>query len=212
MAAFHVVIAGTAVAGPVGAAIAGAIVAIGLVAQLLIKEFSGCGQSCIIASNAANKFEPYLQQNLAGYLSSPIRYASMQAAALANFDTIFNALKQACSDPSLGTAGQRCISDRQAGGCQWKASPGSWNQVNGVWTWTGAGPSGSGNTCWNWVVGYRDPIANDPGVVPDPSPVSQAATGLLSSFGINPAATINGRPLSDLLLPAGLLLAAALFT
>jgi hypothetical protein len=171
MTALHTVIAGTAIAGPVGAAVGAAIAAIAVVSSLLIKVFSGCGQTCIIASNDANKYEPILLQNLNAYLQSPIHYTSMQTAALANFDAVWGALTQACSDPSLGTAGQKCISDRQSGACIWQASFTGWvQQSDGTWHYTGFGPAGSGSTCFNWFAGYRDPIANDPSVVPDPVP------------------------------------------
>jgi hypothetical protein len=216
LAAFHVAIMGTAMAGPVGAAIAGAAVALGALAQVLIKEFSGCGQSCIVASNDANKYEPYLQQNLQAYLSSPIHYASLQQAALNNFDTIWTALRTACSDPNLGQAGQRCISDRQPGACQWKASPGGWAQDStGNWKYTAAGSSGSGDQCWNWFVGYRDPIANDPTVVPDPVPGSQSSSaatintapgGLFNTSTGAIGGTIAGIPASLLIAGGGLLL------
>jgi hypothetical protein len=209
LAALHSVVFGLAITGPIGAAIGGAIAALGMVANLLIKEFSGCGQSCIIASNDANKFETYLQQNLAAYVSSPVRYASMQAAALANFDTIWNALEQACSDPSLGDAGRRCISDRSAGACQWKATPGSWNQVNGVWTWTGAGQAGSGDTCWNWDSGYRAPIANDPGVQPDPVPGDTGPVGASDGTGDGSTDTSSGVSVGGMSIPGPLLLAGA---
>jgi len=123
-----------------------------------------------VASQDADKFEAPLKQNLAAYLNAPVHYASLQAAALNNVDTLFTALNQACSDPQLQDAGRRCISERlDPSACHWKASPGGWNGA----TYTPYGSAGSGDACWNWVKGYRDPIANDPNVVPDPSPVSQ---------------------------------------
>jgi hypothetical protein len=47
----------------------------------------------------------------------------------------------------LGAAGQRCVSERAAGG-------------------TVPGTGG------NWFAWYRDPIANDPNAIPDPEPGS----------------------------------------
>jgi hypothetical protein len=188
------------VAGPIAAAIA----AVGV---LLAQVFSGCGQTCTEASNLANQAEPLLLQNLNTYMSAPTHYASMQAAALNNFTLTWNALVSACSNPALGAAGQACISDRQQGGCHYKASPGGWVQNNGVWSYTPWGAEGSGTACWNWWVGYHDPIANDPTVVPDPG---GAAGSLLSTVGINPDATIAGIPLGDLAIPALLILAAML--
>jgi hypothetical protein len=192
------------VGGPVGYAIAQAAAQIGV---LLANVFSGCGDTCVEATNIANQAEPLLLKNLQTYLSAPVHYASLQAAFLNNFDMTWNALKQACSNPSLGAAGQSCISDRQEGSCAYKTSPGGW--ANGVYTYPGA--NGSGSTCWNWFVGYRDPIANDPTVVPDPVGGSAAvsATNLLSSVGV--PATVFGLPVLDLILiGAGLLVASEL--
>lgn len=186
MSALHVVIAGTAMAGPIGVAVAGAIAAVGAIATVLIKEFSGCGNTCVIASQDANKYGDMMTQNLQAYLSSPIHFQSLQQAALNNFDALWAVLQRACSDPSLGTAGQKCISDREQGACTWKSTPGGWSQVNGQWTYTAPGPAGSGDTCWNYFVGMRDPIANDPSVVPDPVPTSTTGTTV----------DVNGNPIS----------------
>jgi hypothetical protein len=174
LASLHAVIAGVAFAGPVGAAIAGLLAVGSVVASM----FKGCGQTCVIAAQDANKFETPLQQNLSAYLNSPVHYASLQQAALNNVDTLFTALRQACSDPSLGDPGQRCISERlDASACHWKASPGGWTQdASGKWNYSGYGAAGSGDACWNWVKGYRDPIASDPSVVPDPTPTDTATT------------------------------------
>jgi hypothetical protein len=192
------------IGGPVGAAIAG-VISIGMA---LAKVFGGCGQTCVQASNIANQVEPLLQQNVNHYLSAPVRYASLQAAAVNNFQTAWNALVQNCSNPALQAAGQRCISDRQQSGCTWKTSPGGWTQDSaGNWSYVPAGPAGSGSTCWNWFVGYLDPIVNDPTVVPDPIPGSSSGSGLLTSFGIDPATTVAGIPVSDLVIPAAVLLA-----
>jgi hypothetical protein len=171
------------ISGPVGAAIGGIIALSAAIASL----FGGCGQTCVQASNIANQLGDTLTQNLNTYLAAPIHYQSLQAAALNNFDTAWAALVQACSNPALGSAGKACISDRQQGACKWKASPGGWKQVNGQWTYSGYGPAGSGTACWNYFVGMRDPIANDPTVVPDPSPVSAAVTSATS--GVTSAIT-----------------------
>lgn len=185
-----------AMAGPLGAAIGAAA---GAVAGLLYNVFKGCGQSCVKATEIANQVEPILSQNVTAYLAEPVHYASLQAAYLNNFDTAWNALVQACSDPALLAAGQNCITDRQRGSCAYKTSPGGWNGR----TYTPPGANGSGSACWNWFVGYRDPIANDPNVVADP-----VGSSLLSSAGIDPLSTIGGIPITSLLLPAGLLVGA----
>jgi len=147
----------------VGAAFAG----IWLGIQAILN--SGCGQSCVITSNWADQAEALLKQNLAAYLALPTpRAQSAQQAYLGNFDSVWNYLVQECSSPGLSTAGQHCISDREAGACHY--------QANGQ--------------CWNWFVGYRDPIANDPNVVPDStaavSTVEGAFTGAAGSLGISP--------------------------
>jgi hypothetical protein len=178
-------------ANPIGAAvgIAGGLLQIGNLIDNMIAS-SGCGAICVQASNVVNQAEPLLQQNLQAYLSAPIHYASAQAQALANFNAVWNAVDTACASPSLQMAGADCIADRISGACHYKTSPGGWQ--NG--TYVPPGANGSGDTCWNWFVGYHDPIANDPTVVPDPvgsdltsilgSSSSGGCLSLLTPFGI----------------------------
>ena len=156
----------------IGLGVAAVIGAIALI------ENSGCGQTCIITADDANKIEPYLLQNLQGYMSGPHTLASQQAA-LSNFDYFWNYLKQACGQPSLGNAGKNCITDRQAGSCKW--------------------PDAAGN-CWNWFIGYRDPIANDPNVQASPT-----VSDLLGTSNGASSASIAGIPSSWLLIAAALL-------
>lgn len=151
----------------VGAAFAG----IWLGIQAILN--SGCGQSCVITSNWANQAEALLKKNLAAYLALPVpRAQSAQQAYLSNFDSIWNYLVQECSSPSLGTAGKNCIADRQASACHYRQN----------------------GQCWNWFTGYRDPIANDPDVVPDSaaSTVTGAVTGAAGSIGISPWVLVGG--------------------
>jgi hypothetical protein len=154
---------GTALGGALGAAaipiVGAAFAGIFLGIQAILN--SGCGQSCIVTSNWANQAEDLLKKNLAAYMALPMpRALSAQAAYVANFDAIWNYLVQECSNPQLGGAGKACISDRQAGSCKWRDSSGQ---------------------CFNWFSGYRDPIANDPNVVPDSSAVSASISALTSS-------------------------------
>ena len=142
----------TGPAAPVVATIAGLI---GPIAVL----FKGCGQTCVQATQYANRAEDALKQILAYYRSQPIHYASVQKAALQAFDQTWAQLVQACSNPALGDPGRRCIAERQRGG-------------TAPWC-----PSGTG--C-DWFILYRDPIANDPAVVPDPAP--PGGTGALASL------------------------------
>lgn len=164
----------------------GAVVAAGaLLANVLINVFSGCGQSCTLTSDEANQVEQALQQNLAAYLAIPNgqRTQAIQAAALANFDNAWAQLVKYCGSGSFGQAGQNCIQDRESGSCAYKTSPGGWQQQNGVWTYVYPGANGSGTTCWNWTVGYRDPIANDPTVVANaPGTSTSAATSAVNSM------------------------------
>ena len=191
-----------AVAGPIGAAVAG-LVAIG---SAIAGIFSGCGQTCIIASQDANKVGDFMAQNMETYLKAPVHYKSLQAAALNNFDFAWKALVQACGNPQLSTAGQNCIADRQQGACKWTASPGGWQQQNGQWIYVPWGPAGSGTACWNYFVGMRDPIANDPTVVPDPVPSSAGGT---TSAGVTPSGTaFNFQELMPLALIAGAVILA----
>jgi hypothetical protein len=90
------------------------------------------------------------------HLSRAIQFAAgkpengrTQQAALQNFDQVWAQVVAACTGPgtSYGSAGQNCVNDRKQGACHY--------QVNGQ--------------CWNWFIGYRDAIANDPAVVPDPA-------------------------------------------
>lgn len=176
----------SALAGPIGAAVAGLIgVGIGI-ANL----FKGCGQTCVAATNIANQLEVYWQNNLNNYMQAPVHYASMQAAALNNFDTGWAALYKACSDPALGAAGQRCISERQRGG----ASPWCCNAPNSVQVGNGM------CTGCDAFVTFRDPIANDPHVVPDPVSNSTPGTTILGVGGGG-----SGFPLPLLLIGGGVL-------
>jgi hypothetical protein len=197
-----------AVTGPVGAAIGGLIG----VATLLVSVFKGCGAICVEATQIANQVEQALQTNLSQYMSAPVHYASMQTAALNNFTVAWTALTQGCGQPGLQSAGQNCISERQQGACSYKTTPGGWQQGSNGWTYVYPGANGSGSACWNWWIGYHDPIASDPTVVPDPVPataasaVTSTASSALQAVGINPASTIFGIPLSTLALPAAALL------
>ena len=153
------------ISGPVGIAIA----AIAAIAPLIVKMFEGCGQTCTEATKYANQIEPILNQNLQAYLSSPVRTMSMQAAAINNYNTAIASLEQACGQAQLAQAGVNCIDERvDPSSCQWKAQAGGWVQnSDGTCTYTPWGANGSGSSCWNWVIGYLDPIQNDPCVQPD---------------------------------------------
>lgn len=164
--------------------------------------FKGCGSSCVLTSTEANQVGNMMSQNLSEYMTAPVS-AATQTEALANFDQLWAGLVAYCSQPSMSSAGQRCISDRQQGSCAYKTSPGGWQQQNGTWTYVSPGANGSGSTCWNYFVGMRDPIANDPRVAAASAASSPAAslTAPLSAI----ANTFSGLNLQSLLLPAGLI-------
>lgn len=93
------------------------------------------------ATNIVDQIEIKLKENLDGYLNGP-RTPESQAQALANFDAGWNAVIENCSNPELGSAGERCISERQEGGtAPWCPKPG-------------------GKGC-DWFALYRYPIASD---------------------------------------------------
>ena len=190
-------------------AIVGAIASLGQLAIAIAKQFQGCGPTCIFTSAIANQVQALLLQNLNTYLAQPVHYQSIQTAALATFTSCWQSLVQQCETPANQAAGVNCVGDREQGACKWQtATPGAW--VNGQWVPPGPQVS-SGGTCWNWWVGFHDPIANDPTVVPDPSPtLASGSQSIEQALGINPSGTIAGIP-NGLLLPAGLLLLAVLF-
>lgn len=153
---------------------------------------SGCGQSCVLSTQYANKADALLQQNIDGYFKGP-RYASQKAFALQVFDTIWNDLVQQCSAASLGSAGQRCISDRQSGACKWKQT--------GTSPWPGGPALGQ---CWNWFNAFRDPIANDV-ANPDPPAAADGSPSSVSSiFGGGTAGGSNMLPLLAIAALVGL--------
>lgn len=166
--------------------VAGPFVALaGAVTELLasVGVGKGCGQTCITASNYANQAESLLKQNLSAYmaLATP-RAQSAQQAALNNFQQIWNGLVTACAGVP-GTAGQNCVTDRQQGACKWKDANGQ---------------------CWNWFIGYHDPIANDTQTYNDSisGATGTAATGLIASAvgGTSPLLWIGAAVLAALFL------------
>jgi hypothetical protein len=150
----HALSIGLFASGPVTAVIGG-LIAVG---ALIAGMFHGCGQTCIAATQDANKIGALLNQNSQTYFNAPVHYKSLQQAALNNVMTLINALQQSCGDPSLGAAGKRCISERlvRGGTAPWCPNP--------------------GHTGCDYYATFYDPIANDPKVVPDPVPAGSAAS------------------------------------
>src|ERR1700722_9574096 len=135
--------------------IGAALAAVTAIITTLI-ENSGCGETCIETSQWANQAEPALLANIQAYFNLPApRTVSQQNAALSNFIAIWTTLENQCSQAGLGTAGQDCISDRQAGACKWKQTA-----TSPLLAYVQYGEPNVGE-CWNWWSGYHDPIAND---------------------------------------------------
>lgn len=154
--------------------IAGAVLAVGG----LIQDFffqPDCDK--IATTQIVNQAEQLLQQNLAAWqsLSATDKTLTTQAAALQNFDNVWAQVVRACESGAYGSAGQACVNDRAQGSCHYQVAGG----------------------CWNWFVGYRDPIANDPQVQ---SPVTSVLSSVLPAgvSGIDP----------NLLIGAGFLVVA----
>lgn len=112
------------------------------------------------------------------------RTASSQAQALENFKAGWQYVVDNCDVPVMGNPGQECVKDRQRGGE------------------------------WDWFSYYFDPIANDPGVVADPSPGQTVTRNPDGTATITPApgvvdipGVVAGVPL-PLLLGVGTLLLA----
>lgn len=130
---------GFAAGGPVGAVVAG-------VASLIHSWLSRVGPQQKVASTVVvNQAEPLLAQNLAAWNASA-KTCGDQAAALKNFDDVWNAVVVSCAVPELGDPGHSCIDDRLPAGVEFE-----FNTFHLV-----------GNGMWNWFAYYRDPIANDP--------------------------------------------------
>jgi hypothetical protein len=150
-------------------------VAAGAAVASLLAKFgvgSGCGQSCVLSSEYANAAEAALQQNIQTYFSLPTpRDPVAQQTAMQLFQTVWADLQQQCGNSALGTAGQKCITDRQSGACTWKQTT-----TSPLLSIPGEPQPGE---CWNWWNGYYDPIANDPNV--GAATVASSATGVIDS-------------------------------
>ena len=189
------------VAGP---AIAAALQITAVIASM----FKGCGSTCTLSSDEANNVGNQMATNLAQYLAAPVS-AATQTEALANFDQLWAAFVAYCGQASLGSAGKNCISERQEGACSYQTSPGGWQQSStGVWTFQYPGANHSGTTCWNYFVGMRDPIANDPRV----AALSNATTTTGTTVaGINLGSlNLQSFLLPGILIGGGLILASIL--
>ena len=137
------------------------------------------GAQKVAATQIVKEIERQLIANRDGYLAQPVRTRSMQAAALANYDNGWQLVVQNCSNPQLAQAGQRCIEDRLPG------------------------------SRWPWQSYYRDPIADDPDVVDDPTITDSIVDGFSVFDSVATAATGGGPNM--LFLAAAVLVGLALF-
>ena len=135
---------------PWSLAITGAFVGI----TALIGMFKKRGAQKEAATEIVNEAEPILQKNLAVWQNSE-KYQSQQDYAIASFYDVWTSTERFCSNPKLGSAGERCISERQEGGNH---------------------PAG------DWFRRYLDPIRLDPEVQPDPTFTKQILPSQLQNL------------------------------
>lgn len=172
----------------VGAAVAGITIAL-----TMLLNRKGPKQK-VATTQVVNEIEPLLKQNVEGYLAGPPSDGAY-AQALENFDGAWQWVLENCDTPAMGEPGQRCINDRKKGACKFKEN----------------------GECWNWFVGYRDPIANDPrrkaGAGAGSGAGAGAGAGAVAGAGAEAGApgTVAGIPTNMLLVGgAGLLIVAML--
>jgi hypothetical protein len=195
-------VAASLVGGPIGLAIGAGTDVISMLIGALFKP----NLQKIAASNDANQIEQILKQNLANWLSlqPSQKTQSVQAAALNVFDSAWNKYIQLIqSIQNWQNRAPNSISDRQYGSCAYHtAQPAGWHGD----VYTPNLPNQSTGACWNWFIGYRDPIANDPQVIPDYTDSGNAISGNASST----LSSIIGGGSGSGLLPMGLLLGGLL--
>lgn len=146
--------------GPAAPFVAAAGAVASMVSQVAAM-FQGCGQTCVETSDAANQAGAIATQIRDNYLAEPVHYASLQQIAVDGIQKIFAQLQQVCSNPAMGAAGQRCISERLVKG--------------------GTAPWCPTSTGCDWITVILDPVLNDPDVVPDPTTASSIVSTLTSS-------------------------------
>lgn len=163
------------VSGPLAPFVAAGI-AVALPVFKLIKSMAaGCGETCIATSNWANQAAAALEDIKSKYFAQKVRTRSSQNYTLQIIDQIFEELRALCSKPETGDAGRRCISERLVRG------------VRAGYCDTANPPAPPGEC--NWLVFYRDPVANDTGVVEDAALDdsifgSGAGSGAVSSMAV----------------------------
>lgn len=136
--------------------VAGAIAATALLVLSWIRRRNA---QKVAATHVVDDAEPYLAENRDVFLqlaSQGLATSADQAQALATFDAIWAQVVRECRRPELGGAGERCVSERAAGGCL---------------------PNLPGE-CLNWFTLYRLPIETAP-----VRPAAASAAGLPGLLG-----------------------------
>lgn len=153
-----------AATGPLAPFVLAASAAIGPAIALFTRLAQGCGETCLAASGYADEAERSLIEVNRQFFAQPTITPELKGKALEFVDRVLNQLRQLCSQPQLGAAGQRCISERLVKG--------------GSAPWC---PTGTG--C-DWITLYRDPIANAPTAQPGGSGEGSSLTASGGGGGI----------------------------
>jgi hypothetical protein len=178
---------------PINYILAGASVVASLLEALGVG--SGCGSTCVQATSIVNQAEPAFLANLQAYENGQID----QATAIANYNNLWQAIEVSCSAVP-GSAGQKCVSDRQEGACTWKA--------------TGTPPtpySPAVGSCWNWYNAYYVPLTYPPINAPAATPTGTTGASTGTTVASSLSSALAGIPSSAFLIGGGLLVALALF-
>lgn len=164
---------------------------------------AGCGDTCTKATAIVNQAEPAFLANVQQYEAGLISAEQAQQTYI----NLWTAVQVACR-AIPGSAGQNCVSDRQAGACTWKQRSDSL-----LIDFPGEPQEGE---CWNWYSGYFVPLTY-PALVPyvDPTVAAlsngTAAVGdSFASISSSVSSALSGIPSSYLLIGAGLLLLAGM--
>lgn len=166
---------GAIVAGSLAVPVIGAAIAVVTLAISALGIGAGCGNKCVIASNEVDKIEPLMAQNAQAAVAQAAANGGCLTAdeanqSLSNFDQLWAAIVNTCSNPQLGDPGKRCISERQRGGQ------------------------------YDYFAAHRDPISALPVCAPDAAliPASLASTvaplvnAAAASTGISPGYLVLG--------------------
>ena len=136
--------AAVAAACIVCAPVAGIVMAAAQIAKAL-KIGYGCGITCQQATQIVNSAESVFNQNVDEYESGGID----QATAQSNWAKLWPAIQQSCGQIP-GAAGRDCVSDRAAGSCKWRQTAAGASKG-----YPGVPREGE---CWNWDLGYHQPL------------------------------------------------------